>query len=319
MEYSIGLDLGGTNSVFGIVDSQGVIVEQASMKTKGYENANAYVDAAMKCLAPIIEKVGGIGKVGYMGIGAPNGNILSGSVEFAPNISWVHDTKVPLAKMFSERLGGLPVTLTNDANAAAIGEMAFGMAKGMKDFIVLTLGTGVGSGIVCNGELVYGYDGNAGELGHLRVKEGGRLCGCGRKGCLETYCSATGVACTAEQFCKESAEPSLLREIPAGEITSYDVAVAAQKGDELAKKVFEYTGQILGEACAMMTVFSSPEAFIFFGGLAKAGDMLLEPAKKAYEENVMPVFKGKAKFLLSSQEGASAAVLGAASLKPRGM
>ena len=220
MEYSIGLDLGGTNSVFGIVDSQGVIVEQASMKTKGYENANAYVDAAMKCLAPIIEKVGGIGKVGYMGIGAPNGNILSGSVEFAPNISWVHDTKVPLAKMFSERLGGLPVTLTNDANAAAIGEMTFGMAKGMRDFIVLTLGTGVGSGIVCNGELVYGYDGNAGELGHLRVKEGGRLCGCGRKGCLETYCSATGVACTAEQFCKESAEPSLLREIPAGEITS---------------------------------------------------------------------------------------------------
>ena len=316
--YVIGLDLGGTNSVFGIVDANGNVVAETSVKTKGHnDDAQQYVDDCIVELRKIIDQVGGIEKIGAMGIGAPNGNYYTGCIEFAPNLPWGKDV-VPLAKMFNDALG-IPVALTNDANAAGIGEMIYGAARGMKNFIMITLGTGVGSGIVVNGQMVYGCDGMAGELGHVIVEKNGRQCGCGRKGCLETYCSATGVARTAEQFCKESAEPSLLREIPAGEITSYDVAVAAQKGDELAKKVFEYTGQILGEACAMMTVFSSPEAFIFFGGLAKAGDLLLEPAKKAYEENVMPVFKGKAKFLLSSLEGASAAVLGAASLKPRGM
>lgn len=302
--------------MFGIVDANGNIIEEASIKTKGYDNAADYVDAAMEALMPIIEKVGGTDRIECMGIGAPNGNIITGCVEYAPNISWAHDGKIPLAKMFSERLGGMHVTLTNDANAAALGEMAFGVAKGMKDFIVLTLGTGVGSGIVCNGELLYGSDGNAGELGHVLIRRGGRLCGCGRRGCLETYCSATGVARTAQQFCQETGEPSILRDLPLNDITSFDVAMAASKGDALARSVFEYTGQILGEACADMAAFSSPEAFIFFGGLAKAGDLLLEPVKKAYNENVMPVFRGKAKFLLSSLEGAGAAVLGAASLKP---
>lgn len=317
MKYSIGLDLGGTNSVFGIVNTQGQIVEEVSIKTKGYKDATDYVNAAVQSLSTIIEKVGGIGEIDYMGIGAPNGNVLSGCIEFAPNISWAHDSRVPLAQMFSERLGELPVTLTNDANAAAIGEMTFGVAKGMRDFIVLTLGTGVGSGIVCNGELVYGSDGNAGELGHLLIRRGDRLCGCGRRGCLETYCSATGVVRTAQQFCKETAPHSFLHDIPVNEITSYDVAIAAQKGDQLAKQVFDYTGQILGEACAEMSVFTSPEAFILFGGLAKAGKLLLEPTIKAYEENVMPIFKGKVKFLISSLDGAGAAVLGAASLRPQ--
>ncbi len=315
-KYTIGLDLGGTNSVFGIVDAEGRIVEQATLKTRGYASASEYVDACMDVLMPIVKKAGGLDTIKYMGIGAPNGNILTGCVEFAPNIQWAHDCKVPLAEMFSERMGKLPVTLTNDANAAAMGEMKFGTAKGMKDFIVLTLGTGVGSGIVCNGTLLYGSDGNAGELGHVIIRRGGRLCGCGRKGCLETYCSATGVVRTAIQFCKESNEASVLREIDAEKLTSYDVYKAAKDGDALAKRIFDYTGEILGEACADMAVFSSPEAFIFFGGLAKSGDLLLDAIKQSYEKNVMRVFRGKAKFLVSSLEGAGAAVLGAASLEP---
>jgi glucokinase len=314
MKYTIGLDLGGTNSVFGIVDAEGKIIEQASIKTKGYDDADTYVKAAMNALLPIIKNVGGLEYISSMGIGAPNGNIISGCVEYAPNIAWAHDCVVPLAKMFSDKLNGLPVTLTNDANAAAMGEMKFGVAKGMKDFIVLTLGTGVGSGIVCNGELVYGSDGNAGELGHLLVKPGDRLCGCGRRGCLETYCSATGVVRTAKQFLSESDEPSLLRDIPIDEITSYDVSMAAQKGDAISNKIFDFTGKIMGEACANMAVFSSPEAFIFFGGLAKAGELLLAPIRKTYDEIVMPIYKNKAKFLLSTLDGANAAVLGAASI-----
>ena len=316
MKYTIGLDLGGTNSVFGIVDTEGNIVAQTSIKTQGFADADAYLAACIDALMPIIKEVGGLETIASMGIGAPNGNIITGCIEFAPNIAWAHDCKVPLAEMFSKALGGLKVTLTNDANAAAIGEMTFGAAKGMKNFIVLTLGTGVGSGIVCNGQLLYGSDGNAGELGHVIVeRENGRLCGCGRKGCLETYCSATGVVRTAKQFLEESNEPSVLRDLKPEDISSYEVAKAAEKGDALAQRIFQYTGEIMGKACADMTVFSSPEAFIFFGGLAKAGNLILDPIKKAYDENVMSIFMGKAQFLLSPLEGAGAAVLGAASLK----
>ncbi len=307
--------MGGTNSVFGIVGAEGNIIAQTSIKTQGYETAERYVDACMDALTPIIEQAGGLRSVKSMGIGAPNGNILTGSIEFAPNIAWAHDGCVPLAAMFSERLGGLKVTLTNDANAAAIGEMTYGAARGMRDFIVITLGTGVGSGIVCNGQLVYGSDGNAGELGHLTVeRNNGRACGCGRHGCLETYCSATGVMRTARQMLDETDKPSLLRDIAPDALTSYEVAKAAEKGDALALRVFEFTGDVLGRACADMTVFSSPEAFIFFGGLAKAGDLLMKPLRESYDRNVMPAFRGKAKFLMSALDGAGAAVLGAASL-----
>lgn len=314
MSYTIGLDLGGTNSVFGIVDEKGNIVEQTAIKTAGYSDAKEYVDAAMTVLLPLINKIGGNKHIVGMGIGAPNGNIITGSIEYAANIAWAHECIVPLAEMFSNALGGLPVTLTNDANAAALGEMRFGAAKGMKNFIELTLGTGVGSGIVCNGELVYGCDGNAGELGHLLIRPGDRLCGCGRRGCLETYCSATGVVRTARLMCQASNEPSLLRNICADKITSYDIAVAAQQGDAMALRIFEFTGNILGEACANMAAFLSPEAFIFFGGLAKAGDLLFNHVKRSYEENVMPIYKKKSKFLVSTLDGAGAAVLGAASL-----
>lgn len=314
--YTIGLDLGGTNSVFGLVDVDGNIVDSISIKTGGYEEASDYVDAAVSALKEMVEKAGGLSVVKSMGIGAPNANYISGCIEMAPNLPWAHDKKVPLASMFSERLGGLKVKITNDANAAALGEMKYGVARGMKNFIVITLGTGVGSGIVINGQMVYGCDGFAGELGHVIMeRENGRLCGCGRKGCLEAYCSATGVARTAKEWLISRNEESLLRELDIEKITSYDVSVAASKGDALANEIFQFTGEMLGNACADFAVFSSPEAFIFFGGLTKAGDMLMKPIKETYEKNVMPIFKGKAKFLVSGLDGAGAAVLGAAAIE----
>ena len=312
--YVIGLDLGGTNSVFGIVDSRGDIKATTAIKTQGYETVDEYVEASVEALKIIIDQVGGIEKIKAMGIGAPNGNYYTGTIEFAPNLSWGHNGIVPLAKMFSDKLG-IPVALTNDANAAAIGEMTYGVARGMKNFIVITLGTGVGSGIVINGQLVYGSDGFAGELGHVIMNRvNGRPCGCGRKGCLEAYCSATGVARTARELIETTDEPSLLRDMPAADITSLDVSIAASKGDALAKRIYEFTGNMLGEACADFAAFSSPEAFIFFGGLTKAGALLMDPIKKAYEENVINIFKGKAKFLVSGLDGSSAAVLGASAV-----
>lgn len=248
--YVIGLDLGGTNSVFGIVDSRGEIKATTAIKTQAYEKVEDYVNASVDALQIIIDQVGGIQNIKAMGIGAPNGNYYNGTIEFAPNLSWGHSGIVPLADLFKEKLG-IPVALTNDANAAAIGEMTYGVARGMKNFIMLTLGTGVGSGIVVNGQLVYGCDGFAGELGHvIMVRENGRPCGCGRKGCLEAYCSATGVARTAREFLDTTDEPSLLRDMKAEDITSLDVSIAAGKGDKLAKRVYEFTGDMLGEACA---------------------------------------------------------------------
>ncbi len=313
--YVIGLDLGGTNSVFGIVDSRGEIKATTAIKTQAYENVEDYVKASLDALHVIIEQVGGIDTIKAMGIGAPNGNYYKGTIEFAPNLTWGHNGVVPLADMFSKGLGGIPVALTNDANAAAIGEMTYGVARGMKNFIVITLGTGVGSGIVVNGQMVYGSDGFAGELGHVIVRrEDGRSCGCGRHGCLETYCSATGVARSARELLEKTTTPSLLREMNPEDITSLDVSLAAEKGDKLALEVYEFTGKVLGAACADFAAFSSPEAFIFFGGLTKAGDLLMKPLKKAYDENVLKIYQDKAKFLISGLEGSSAAVLGASAV-----
>ena len=312
--YVIGLDLGGTNSVFGIVDSRGEIKATTAIKTQAYDTAEAYIEAATEALRIIADQVGGMEKIKSMGIGAPNANYYNGTIEYAPNIAWSHDRVIPLANMFAEKLG-IPVAMTNDANAAAIGEMTYGVARGMKNFIVLTLGTGVGSGIVANGSLIYGHDGFAGELGHVIMRrENGRSCGCGRYGCLETYCSATGVARTAREFLENSNEPSLLRDLDTESLTSLDVSLAAAKGDKLAMRVYDFTGNMLGEACADFATFISPEAFIFFGGLTKAGDLLMNPIKKSYEEHVFSIYKGKAKFLVSSLEGSSAAVLGASAI-----
>ena len=314
--YVIGLDLGGTNSVFGIVDARGEIKATTAIKTGGFKTADDYVDAAVEALQPIIEQVGGMDNIKAMGIGAPNANYYNGTIEKAPNLPWAHDVIVPLAQMFSDRLGGIPVAMTNDANAAALGEMVYGAARGMKNFIVITLGTGVGSGIVVNGQLLYGHDGFAGELGHVTMVRGeeGRLCGCGRTGCLEAYCSATGVARTARELLAKTTRPSLLRDMNPEDITSLDVSIAAGKGDELANEIYQFTGKMLGEACADFAAFSSPEAFIFFGGMVKAGELIMKPIREAYDAHVMPIFKGKAKFLISGLDGASAAVLGASAV-----
>ncbi|MBQ0022799.1 MAG: ROK family protein [Prevotellaceae bacterium] len=313
--YVIGVDLGGTNTVFGIVDARGQIVAEDSIKTQNYKTAEAFVEAGVACLKPLIAQVGGVEKIAGMGIGAPNGNYYTGTIEIAPNLCWAHDCIVPLADMFSKEIG-VPVHLTNDANAAALGEMAYGAARGMKNFIVITLGTGVGSGIVINGQLVYGHDGFAGELGHVTMVRGeeGRKCGCGRTGCLECYCSATGVARTAREILSNTVRPSLLREKDPETIESLDVSIAAGKGDAVAQEIFDFTGKMLGEACADFAAFSSPEAFIFFGGLCKAGDLIMKPIEAAYNNHVLPIFKGKAKFLVSGLMNANAAVLGASAL-----
>lgn len=310
--YAIGIDIGGTNSVFGVVDKRGHIIAQGSIKTSAHKEINEYVTSLSAAVQEVIDQVGGSANIKGIGVGAPNGNFFTGCIEFAPNLPW--KGLIPLAQMLSDRLK-VPVALTNDANAAAIGEMTYGAARGMKDFIVITLGTGVGSGIVVNSQLVYGHDGFAGELGHTTIRRtNGRMCGCGRKGCLETYTSATGVARTAQEFLTTRKDPSSLRNLKLEEITSKDVAEAAQQGDALAKEIFEYTGQLLGEAFADFVAFSSPEAIILFGGLTKAASLIFNPVKRHMEENMLPIFRNKVKLLISELKESDAAVLGASAL-----
>lgn len=310
--YVIGIDMGGTNTVFGIVDARGVVIASASIKTQKHSDINNYIDELYSETMRLVEANDAVGKIHGIGIGAPNANYYTGIIEDGVNLPW--PTPIPLAQLVSEKFG-IPVAITNDANAAAIGEMTYGAARGLKDFIMITLGTGVGSGIVINGQLVYGHDGFAGELGHVIMKRNnGRLCGCGRTGCLEAYCSATGVARTAREFLEARTDASTLREIPTEDITSKDVYDAAIAGDRLAKDIFEFTGNMLGEALADFTVFSSPEAFILFGGLAKSGELLLKPLRNSLDKNMMSIFKGKVKVLVSELKEADAAVLGASAL-----
>ena len=289
MKYALGIDIGGTNTVVGLVDKEGNVLGTDSVKTQSFPVLEEYVKTVSKLAKDLIAKNNvSIDDIVGLGIGAPNANYYTGNIEMAPNLPWKQD-KVPLAKMFREELN-IPVTITNDANAAALGEKMYGVAKDMDNFIMITLGTGVGSGIVINGQLVYGHDGFAGELGHVIIERNGRLCGCGRRGCLETYCSATGIVRTA----KERNTPFL---------TSKDIYDAAVKGDETAIDIFKETGTRLGRAFADMVVFSSPEAFVLFGY-----------TKEAMEEAIMPIFKGKVKILLSTMKDADAAVLGASAL-----
>ncbi len=310
--YVVGIDIGGTNTVFGVVDARGSILASGSIKTQTHKELDKYINELYTELSGLISSCCGIERIKGIGVGAPNANFYTGNIEDAANLPW--KGVIPFAKILSEKFG-VPVALTNDANAAAIGEMTYGAARGMKDFIMITLGTGVGSGIVANGQLIYGHDGFAGELGHVIIRRGGRLCGCGNHGCLETYTSATGVARTAREYIEKRAnEDSLLRKIPADQITSKDVFDAAVAGDPIAKDVFAYTGEILGEAFADFIKFSSPEAIILFGGLAKSGDLLLIPLREAMEKNLMPVFKNKVKILFSEMKDADAALLGASAL-----
>lgn len=311
--YAIGIDVGGTNTVVGIVDKRGQIISTGSIKTATHKEIDDYLNDLVTLINALIDEKTTKDKIKGIGVGAPNGNYFTGSIEFAPNLPW--KGVIPLAQMLEDKVG-IPVALTNDANAAAIGEMTYGAARGMKDFIVITLGTGVGSGIVVNGQLVYGHDGFAGELGHTIIRrENGRSCGCGRCGCLEAYTSATGVARTARELLEKHPDTkTILRNIPAEHITSKDVFDAAIAGDEMAKNIFEQTGAMLGEAFADFVAFSSPEAIILFGGLAKAGDMIMKPIREHMEKNMLTIFKDKVKLLFSELKESDAAVLGASAL-----
>ena len=313
--YVIGIDMGGTNTAFGVADRRGDLLFRSSISTLGYTKGEDYVNDLANAINDLIENNELKGKVKGIGMGVPNGNMNDGTIENAANIPWAKGILFPLAKMVEEKTG-LPCKLTNDANAAALGEMAYGAAKGMKDFIVITLGTGVGSGIVANGQLVVGHDGFAGELGHITaIRENGRACGCGRTGCLETYTSATGVARTAREYLEMQPErKSILRNIQHRSITSKDVYEAAKAGDQLAIDVFNFTGRILGEAFCDFIAFSSPKAFILFGGLAHAGNFLLDPLKKTMDEHVLFVYKGKTDVIISNLNDAEAAILGASAL-----
>ncbi len=311
--YVVGIDIGGTNTVFGIVDARGHVVAADSVKTKKHVDFDDYINDLHEGLSRLIKANDAEDQIQGIGIGAPNANYYTGEIINPPNLPW--GPIIPLAEKVSKAFGGIPVAITNDANAAAVGEMTYGAARGMKDFIMITLGTGVGSGIVINGQLVYGSDGFAGELGHVIMKRNnGRVCGCGRTGCLEAYCSATGVARTAREFLEIRNEPSLLRNLDIEDITSKDVYDAAMAGDRLAKDIFTFTGTILGEAFADMVAFSSPQAIVLFGGLAKSGELLLKPLKETFEKSVMPVFAGKTKILISELKESDAAVLGASAL-----
>jgi glucokinase len=312
-QLAIGIDIGGTGTKFGLVDSRGEIVSKGEMSTSAYEEVDDFIDALHTELMPLVEEAGGAERIRGIGVGAPNGNYYKGTIEYAPNLKWkgvVHFTNLITSKF------ELPSALTNDANAAAVGEMIYGAAKGMKDFIVITLGTGVGSGIVANGQLIYGHDGFAGELGHTIIIPNGREhWGTKMKGSLETYASATGVRLTAlELLHQHAATKSLLRDIKEEEITSRKVFECAEQGDEIAKEVFRFTGEVLGRALANFVMFSSPEAIILFGGLTKAGDYILDPTRKHMEENLLPIFQNKVKLIFSDLPEADAAILGASAL-----
>ena len=310
--YVIGMDMGGTNTVFGVVDARGTVISKSAIKTGTHTDVNLYIQDLHDEMMKLIESTGGVEKFKGIGVGAPNGNYYTGNIEFAPNLPW--KGVIPFAKLMTDKFD-IQTVLTNDANAAAVGEMIYGGARGMKNFIMITLGTGVGSGIVIDGKLVYGHDGFAGELGHTTaIRENGRMCGCGRTGCLETYCSATGVARSAREILVSSTQDSLLRSIPNEDISSKDVFDAAMQGDEIAKEVFQYTGKILGQSLADFVAFSAPEAIVFFGGLSKAGDLIMNPIKESMEANLLSIWKGKVKLFFSELKEADAAILGASAL-----
>ena len=309
----VGIDVGGQTTKIGVVDSMGTVLAQTVIRTDTYAEIAPYIAELAEAVTKVIKDSGKEGKIRGIGVGAPNGNYYTGTIENAPNLAWGHSGVVYFSKLLSEAMGGLPVALTNDANAAAVGEMTYGAAKGMKNFIMITLGTGVGSGIVINGEVVYGHDGFAGELGHTcAVRNNGRACNCGKTGCLEAYASAMGVARTAREWLELSDEPSLLRNLDS--IASKDVFDAAKEGDKLALKIFEFTGKILGRSFADFIAFSAPEAIVLFGGLARAKEFLTGPIEESMNANVLPLWRNKVKVVYSELKESDAAILGASAL-----
>ncbi len=308
--YALGIDVGGTNTAFGLVSRRGEIIEKGTLPTNTWATVQDFVHAIALRLQPLVDSVGHNNIVG-IGVGAPNGNFYTGEIAFAPNLPW--KGVIPLARLLQDAVH-LPCTLTNDANAAAIGEMAYGIAKGMADFLVVTLGTGLGSGFVANGKILYGHDGFAGELGHVIAVRGGRVCGCGRKGCLETYCSATGLVRTAREWLLQRTDETELRAIPPDELKAHHIQQAAANGDALALEMYDYTARILGETLADVVALTSPQAIIFFGGMAKAGDLLLAPTRRYMEANMLNIFANKVTFHASALPDADAAILGASAL-----
>jgi glucokinase len=312
-EFAIGIDIGGTNTKYGLVNHRGDILHNGEIKTDAYPTIEGYIDALYQVLEPIIGAYGGDGKIKGIGIGAPNGNFYTGTIEYAPNLLW--KGVVPVTKLVTARFG-LPSSLTNDANAAAVGEMMYGAARGMRDFIMITLGTGVGSGIVANGQLIYGHDGFAGELGHTIIRPGGRKHWSTKlDGSLEAYCSATGIVLTAKELLEQrSGEKSQLRDYKPEQLTSKIIFECAEKGDPIALETYRFTGQILGEALANFVMFSSPEAIVLFGGVIKAGDLIMLPTREHMEKNLLPIFQDKVKLIFSELKEADAAILGASAL-----
>ncbi len=307
---AVGIDIGGTNTVFGFVDKEGSLVYESSILTNSHEKAELLFDRLFKKINEDFNKYTNDYELVGIGIGAPNANYYKGTVEYPPNLKWGLVKVIEIVKKYSE----LPAAITNDANAAAIGEMKFGAAKGMRDFIVITLGTGLGSGIVSNGELIYGDDGFAGEIGHTIYDPNGRQCGCGRKGCLETYASASGIKRTVFELLCDSNKPSELRSISFNDLTSKIIYDAAMRGDQIALDAFEYTGKVLGSQLADSVAYTSPEAIILFGGLAASGDLIFKPTQKYLEESLLNIFKNKVKLLPSKLLSGNTAVLGAAAL-----
>ncbi|MBO4263741.1 MAG: ROK family protein [Bacteroidales bacterium] len=311
--YVLGIDVGGQTAKCGIVNANGEVLAQTILPSNEQRDASVFISDLAATLKKLISDAKLEQQVRGIGVGAPNANYYTGEIKFAPNLTWAREASVPFARMLSEQMDGLPVAITNDANAAAMGEKAYGVAKGIRDFIMITLGTGVGSGIVIGGNLVYGSDGFAGELGHTCVEKDGRLCGCGLRGCLETYASAVGVARTAREWLEARPEASSLLRLKA-DVSSKDVYEAAKAGDKLALEIFDYTGRILGAKFADFVAFSSPEAIVLFGGLARAREFLYGPIVEAMNAHVLPIWKDKVKILFSSLKESDAAILGASSL-----
>ena len=312
-KYAVGIDIGGTTAKFGIVDRNGKILEQDRVPSNEHAVVEDFIDDMYAKLMPMIDKVGGIDNFVGIGMGAPNGNFYTGTIEYAPNLKW--KGIIPIADLIEKKFN-LVSRLTNDANAAAVGEMMYGCTKNIKHFITITLGTGVGSGIVIDGKILLGHDGFAGELGHTIIRPGGRMHkSTGMRGSLESYASATGVRETAiEMLTAQPETESLLRNYRINELTSETVYDCAMQGDNIANRIFEFTGQILGESLANFVMFSSPEAIILFGGLTKAGNLLLNPTRKHMEANLLPIYQNKVKLLFSELKEADAAILGASAL-----
>ncbi|HIT47512.1 MAG TPA: ROK family protein [Candidatus Cryptobacteroides merdipullorum] len=313
-QYVVGVDVGGQTSKIGVVNARGEILSRLVIRSDSYgKDSGAYISALAEAIRACVAECGKTGEIRGVGVGAPNSNYYTGQISYATNIEWAADGVIDFAKLLSESLGGVAVSLTNDANAAAMGEMTYGVARGMKNFIMITLGTGVGSGIVIDGKVVYGHDGNAGELGHTcAVRYNGRPCGCGKTGCLEAYCSAIGVARTAREMLELTDEPSLLRGVE--DLSSKSVYEAAVEGDALALRIFDYTGKMLGRSFADFVAFSAPEAIVLFGGLARAKEFFYEPMLQSMNENLMHQWKGKVKIVFSQLKESDAAILGASAL-----